>query len=61
MANLRATRVQLGRGEQHIPSIDGNPGQNVRLAARLTGWKIDINALEAEKMPTLHDLFQDIL
>ena len=39
----------------------GKAGQNVRLAARLTGWKIDINALEAEKMPTLHDLFQDIL
>ncbi|MBP5211611.1 MAG: transcription termination/antitermination protein NusA, partial [Pyramidobacter sp.] len=24
----------------------GKAGQNVRLAARLTGWKIDINAVE---------------
>ncbi len=38
----------------------GKAGQNVRLAARLTGWKIDINALEPERMPTLHDIFQDI-
>jgi N utilization substance protein A len=38
----------------------GKAGQNVRLSARLTGWKIDINALEAERMPTLHDIFQDI-
>src|SRR6056297_812134 len=39
----------------------GKAGQNVRLSARLTGWKIDINALEAEKLPTLHDIFQDII
>jgi len=39
----------------------GKAGQNVRLAARLTGWKIDINALEPERMPTLHDIFQDII
>jgi len=39
----------------------GKAGQNVRLAARLTGWKIDINALEPERMPTLHDSFQDII
>lgn len=37
----------------------GKSGQNVRLAARLTGWKIDINAIAAEKMPTLQDLFHD--
>ncbi|MDI9370409.1 MAG: transcription termination/antitermination protein NusA [Synergistaceae bacterium] len=39
----------------------GKAGQNVRLAARLTGWKIDIVALEPERMPTLHDIFQDII
>jgi N utilization substance protein A len=38
----------------------GKSGQNVRLSARLTGWKIDINALEAERMPTLSDIFHDI-
>ena len=38
----------------------GKAGQNVRLAARLTGWKIDINALEVDRMPTLQDIFNDI-
>jgi len=38
----------------------GKSGQNVRLAARLTGWKIDINAVEVDRMPTLHDIFHDI-
>lgn len=39
----------------------GKAGQNVRLAARLTGWKIDIKVLEPEKLPTLQDLFEDII
>ena len=38
----------------------GKSGQNVRLAARLTGWKIDISALEIDRMPTLQDIFHDI-
>ena len=38
----------------------GKSGQNVRLAARLTGWKIDINPVEVDRMPTLHDIFHDI-
>lgn len=40
----------------------GKAGQNVRLAARLTGWKVDINPLSVQenKMPTLNDLFDDI-
>lgn len=38
----------------------GKTGQNVRLAARLTGWKIDINAIEAERMPTLQDIFHEV-
>ncbi len=29
----------------------GKGGQNVRLAAKLTGWKIDIEGLEAENQP----------
>ena len=37
----------------------GKAGQNVRLSARLTGWKIDINALEIDRMPTLSDIFHD--
>jgi N utilization substance protein A len=32
----------------------------VRLAARLTGWKIDIKVKEDEKLPTMKDLFVDI-
>ncbi|NLL37227.1 MAG: transcription termination/antitermination protein NusA [Fretibacterium sp.] len=39
----------------------GKAGQNVRLAARLTGWKIDINPLEVDRMPTLQDIFHDII
>ncbi|MCL2010060.1 MAG: transcription termination factor NusA [Synergistaceae bacterium] len=38
----------------------GKAGQNVRLAARLTGWKIDINAMEVDRMPTLSDIFHDL-
>ena len=38
----------------------GKTGQNVRLAARLTGWKIDIKVKEEEKLPTMKDLFVDI-
>jgi N utilization substance protein A len=38
----------------------GKAGQNVRLAARLTGWKIDRKVIEPERLPTLQDLFDDI-
>jgi N utilization substance protein A len=38
----------------------GKAGQNVRLAARLTGWKIDISPIEIDRMPTLQDIFHDI-
>lgn len=38
----------------------GKAGQNVRLAARLTGWKIDVKVKEEEKLPTMKDLFLDI-
>ena len=37
----------------------GKAGQNVRLAARLTGWKIDIKVKDEEKLPTMKDLFMD--
>ena len=37
----------------------GKAGQNVRLSARLTGWKIDISAIEVDRMPTLSDIFHD--
>jgi N utilization substance protein A len=37
----------------------GKAGQNVRLSARLTGWKIDINPMEVDRMPTLSDIFHD--
>ncbi|MDR2523212.1 MAG: transcription termination factor NusA [Synergistaceae bacterium] len=39
----------------------GKSGQNVRLSARLTGWKIDIGAIEADRMPTLSDIFHDFV
>lgn len=38
----------------------GKSGQNVRLAAKLTGWKIDITPVEPDRMPTLKDIFSDV-
>ena len=38
----------------------GKSGQNVRLAAKLTGWKININTIEPDRMPTLKDIFHDV-
>ena len=38
----------------------GKGGQNVRLAAKLTGWKINIQSIEPERMPTLKDIFHDV-
>ena len=55
----RAARVFV-RPDQLSLAI-GKAGQNVRLAARLTGWKIDIKVLEPERMPTLQDLFEDLI
>ncbi|NLX75071.1 MAG: transcription termination/antitermination protein NusA [Synergistaceae bacterium] len=51
--------VAYVRSEQLSLAI-GKTGQNVRLAARLTGWKIDIKVSEDEKLPTMKDLFVDI-
>lgn len=45
----------------HLSLAIGKAGQNVRLAARLTKWKIDIKVLEPEKLPTLQDLFEDLI
>lgn len=55
----KAYRVYV-RSDQLSLSI-GKAGQNVRLAARLTGCKIDIKVVEPEKLPTLKDLFEDII
>lgn len=38
----------------------GRQGQNVKLAAKLTGWKLKVTALEPDRMPTLKDIFQDV-
>ena len=38
----------------------GKAGQNVRLAAKLTGWKVNIATIEPERMPTLKDIFHDV-
>lgn len=38
----------------------GKAGQNVRLAAKLTGWKLNIATIEPDKMPTLKDIFHDV-
>lgn len=39
----------------------GKAGQNVRLAAKLTGWKIDIKTIEPDRMPTLKDIFNEAM
>ena len=38
----------------------GKGGQNVKLAAKLTGWKINVTTVEPERMPTLKDIFHDV-
>lgn len=38
----------------------GKAGQNVRLAAKLTGWKVNITTIEPDRMPTLKDIFHDV-
>ena len=38
----------------------GKAGQNVRLAAKLTGWKINVMLVEPDRMPTLKDIFHDV-
>jgi N utilization substance protein A len=53
----RAVQVYVYPGQLSLAI--GKSGQNVRLSARLTGWKIDINALEVDRMPTLSDIFHD--
>jgi N utilization substance protein A len=52
--------VQVFVRPDHLSLAIGKAGQNVRLAARLTRWKIDIKVLEPEKLPTLQDLFEDL-
>ena len=53
--------VQVFVRPDHLSLAIGKAGQNVRLAARLTKWKIDIKVLEPERLPTLKDLFEDII
>lgn len=53
----RAVRVYVHPDQLSLAI--GKGGQNVRLAARLTGWKIDISATEVERMPTMQDLFHE--
>ena len=38
----------------------GKAGQNVKLAAKLTGWKINVTTVEPERMPTLKDIFHEV-
>ena len=47
--------------EDQLSLAIGKAGQNVRLAARLTGWKIDIESTKGEKLEeeTMDDLTED--
>ncbi len=51
-ANLRAARVIVP--DYQLSLAIGREGQNARLAARLTGWRIDIRSDTAETPPTEH-------
>jgi N utilization substance protein A len=55
----RAVQVYVYPGQLSLAI--GKSGQNVRLSARLTSWKIDIKAMEVDRMPTLSDIFNDIV
>ncbi|GHT00367.1 transcription termination/antitermination protein NusA [Synergistales bacterium] len=54
----RAVQVYVYPGQLSLAI--GKSGQNVRLSARLTNWKIDIGAIEVDRMPTLSDIFHEI-
>ena len=41
---------------QQLSLAIGKAGQNVRLAAKLTGWKIDISAAQEEETEVLPEL-----
>ena len=38
----------------------GRSGQNVKLAAKLTGWKLNVMQSEPDRMPTLKDIFHEV-
>ena len=38
----------------------GKQGQNVKLASKLTGWKINVATMEPDRMPTLKDIFHEV-
>lgn len=46
-----AKEAKVGVLEDQLSLAIGKAGQNVRLAARLTGWKIDINGEKIEGQP----------
>lgn len=52
--NERRAVVQVS--EDQLSLAIGKGGQNVRLAARLTGWKIDIQSLKGETVEKSEDL-----
>lgn len=45
--------------EDQLSLAIGREGQNVRLAARLTGWKIDISAAPADTIPAVKETAAD--
>jgi len=50
--NEEAKEAKVGVLEDQLSLAIGKAGQNVRLAARLTGWKIDINGEKIEGVET---------
>src|SRR3989338_8186835 len=51
--NTREARVEVA--DDQLSLAIGKGGQNARLAARLTGWKIDIRGVEGETTTVVDD------
>lgn len=53
----RIAKVEV-RGDQFSLAV-GKGGQNVRLAAKLTGWKIDIDSPDKDERPIIEPVKED--
>jgi N utilization substance protein A len=51
VVDLQAREAQVIVPDYQLSLAIGKEGQNVRLAARLTGWRIDIRADTADAAP----------
>jgi N utilization substance protein A len=48
--NTETHQAQVSVADDQLSLAIGKGGQNVRLAAKLTGWKIDIKGIKGEEV-----------